>query len=162
VRVIVSGPKLDLPARARVLDVRTAPTVVVTAAGADPQKVAWLRRRGVDVARVPGRRGDISAVALMRTLGGRGITSLLVEGGGTVAGDLLLAGLVDRIAWFVAPAVLGSDAAPAVSALGIDRVAAAVRLEHVDVARAGDDVVVTGSVRPKAGGRPFASTWPPR
>jgi diaminohydroxyphosphoribosylaminopyrimidine deaminase/5-amino-6-(5-phosphoribosylamino)uracil reductase len=162
VRVIVSGPRLDLPDRARALDVRAAPTLIVTASGADPQRVAQLRRRGVDVAFVPGRRGNIAAAALMRTLGARGITSLLVEGGSTVAADLLLMGLVDRIAWFVAPSIMGGDGLPAVSGLGIDRVAAVVRLDHVDVARAGDDVVVTASVRPKDGGRPFASTWPPR
>ena len=162
VRVVVCGPRLDLPARARVLDVRTAPTLIVTAAGADPRRVAQLRRRGVAVAPIPGRRGNVSALALMRTLTARGITSVLVEGGATVAADLLHLGLVDRIAWFVAPSILGGDALPAVSGLGIDEVGAAIRLEHIDVARAGDDVLVTASVRPKDGGRPFASIWPPR
>jgi len=98
----------------------------------------------------------------MKTLAARGITSLLVEGGALLAADLLALGLVDRLAWFVAPALLGADAVPAVSSLGIDKVAAAVRLEDVTVERVDRDVLVLGSVCPKDGGRPFASSWPPR
>jgi len=162
VRVVACGPALDLPGQARVLDVRAAPTLVVTPAGADMRKVARLRRRGVDVVAVPGRRGAISAAGLMKTLAARGITSLLVEGGATVAADLLAAGLVDRIAWFVAPSLLGADGVPAIASLGIDRAAAALRLDDVEVVRAGDDVLLTASVRSPDGRRPFASTWPPR
>ena len=161
-RVIASGPMLDLPARARVLDTRSAPTLIVTPVGTEPRKVLQLRRRGVDVVAVPGRRGSMSALGLMKTLAARGITSLLVEGGATVAADLLRAGLVDRIVWFVAPSFLGADGIPAIASLGIDRAASALRLDDVDVERLGPDVVVTASVRSQNGRRPFASTWPPR
>jgi diaminohydroxyphosphoribosylaminopyrimidine deaminase/5-amino-6-(5-phosphoribosylamino)uracil reductase len=162
VRIVVSGIRLDLPPRARVFDVRVAPTWVITPVGAEPAKAAALRRRGVELVPVIGRRGHLSASALMRTLAGRGITSLLVEGGAEIAADLLRADLVDRIVWFVAPSVLGGDGVAAVGALGIGRASDARRLVDVDVARAGDDVVVTGSPAPATGRRPFASAWPPR
>jgi len=51
---------------------------------------------------------------------------------------------------------------PAVSSLGIDRVARAVRLDDVTMERVDPDVLVMGSVLPATGGRPFASSWPPR
>jgi diaminohydroxyphosphoribosylaminopyrimidine deaminase / 5-amino-6-(5-phosphoribosylamino)uracil reductase len=162
VRIVVAGPRLDLPARARILDVAAAPTWVVTTAGAAAARVARLRRRGVDVVAAPARRGAIPTRALLRTLAARGITSVLVEGGSRVAADLLRAGLVDRVAWFVAPSVLGGDALPAVAALGIARAADAIRLADVETARLGDDVLVTASVRSPSGSRPFASSWPPR
>lgn len=162
VRVVIAGPRLDLPPRAKIFDVDAAPTWVVTTADAAVPRALRLRRRGVAVIAVPGRRGAISASGLLRTLAARGITSVLVEGGSRVAADLLRAGLVDRVAWFVAPSVLGGDALPAVAELGIARAADALRLDDVAVARLGDDLVVTGSVRGASGARPFASTWPPR
>jgi diaminohydroxyphosphoribosylaminopyrimidine deaminase/5-amino-6-(5-phosphoribosylamino)uracil reductase len=162
IRVVVCGSELDLPPRARVLDVGAAPTWVVTSVAADPAKTARLRRHGVVVVAVPGRRGAISAAGLMTTLAARGITSLLVEGGALVAGDLLRAGLVDRLVWFVAPSLLGADAIPAVGPLGIDRAGGALVLDDMEVARLGADLVVTASVRPAEGRRPFASGWPPR
>jgi diaminohydroxyphosphoribosylaminopyrimidine deaminase/5-amino-6-(5-phosphoribosylamino)uracil reductase len=162
VRIVVCGNELDLPPRARVLDVGEAPTWIVTSVGADPPRVARLRRRGVAVVAVPGRRGAISAAGLMTTLAARGITSLLVEGGSLVAADLLRARLVDRLVWFVAPSLLGADAIPAVGPLGIDRAGAAFVLDDMEVARLGADLVVTASVGAGRGRRPFASGWPPR
>ena len=50
-----------------------------------------------------------------------------MEGGAQVAAALLRAGLVDRIAWFHAPAVMGGDGWPAVQAFGIDRLDAMPR-----------------------------------
>jgi diaminohydroxyphosphoribosylaminopyrimidine deaminase / 5-amino-6-(5-phosphoribosylamino)uracil reductase len=166
IRVVASGPALDLPPRAKILDVTAAPTWIVVPVGADPEKVRRLRARGVEVVAVPGKRGSISAAGLMKTLAARGVTSLLVEGGAMLAADLLALGLVDCVAWFVAPTILGGDGVPAVSSLGIDRVATAVRLGDVVVERVDPDVLilgsVLGSVRPAKGGPPFASSWPPR
>lgn len=162
VRIVVSGVALDLPRRARIFDVATAPTWIVTPVGPDPERAAQLRRRGVQHIAVVGRRGQLAASALMRTLAARGITSLLVEGGADVAADLLRAGLVDRIAWFVAPSVLGGDALGAVGALGIGRASDARRLVDVEIERLGDDILVTGSPVSEKGRRPFASAWPPR
>ena len=162
VRIVVAGTHLDLPARARVLDVGVAPTWVVAPSGMDARRATRLRRRRVAVVPVPGRRGAIAPAALMRTLAARGITSVLVEGGGRVAGECLRAGVVDRIVWFVAPSLLGADAVAAVGPLAIRRAADALRLTDVDVARLGSDVVLTASVTSSDGRRPFASGWPPR
>ena len=53
----------------------------------------------------------------LRVLGDRGLTRLLVEGGGRLAAALLRAGLVDRLVWLHAPLVLGGDGVPAVAEL---------------------------------------------
>jgi len=44
------------------------------------------------------------------------MTRILVEGGAKIAASLLRADLVDRIAWFHAPSVMGGDGWPAVQA----------------------------------------------
>ncbi len=162
VRVVVAGADLDVPARARVLDVRAAPTWIVVPAGADTARAVRLRRRGVAVVAVPARRSAIPSAALLRALAARGITSVLVEGGARVAADLLQAGAVDRVVWFVAPSILGGDAVPAVGSLGIRRAVDALRVTDVAIARLGEDVVVTGSPMVARTRGPFASGWPPR
>jgi diaminohydroxyphosphoribosylaminopyrimidine deaminase / 5-amino-6-(5-phosphoribosylamino)uracil reductase len=94
--------------------VRTAqetPTIVVTSAAADAARVKRLEAAGVVVEKTDGL-----ARALER-LRDRGIGSILVEGGGQLAGALLAAGLVDRYYWVQSPLWLGDDAVPAVAGL---------------------------------------------
>lgn len=56
----------------------------------------------------PTRGGQIDLALLLAELWERGVTALLVEGGGHTIGSFLRAGLVDRIELFVAPKVLGA------------------------------------------------------
>ena len=57
--------------------------------------------------------------AVMRMLGGRGITSVMVESGGKFVASLMRAGLVDRLVWMRSPDIIGGDGLPAVDALGL-------------------------------------------
>ena len=59
----------------------------------------------------------------MAALAARGLTRVLVEGGGALAAALLRARLVDRLVWFQAPLLIGGDGLPAVGALGVDALA---------------------------------------
>ncbi len=88
----------------------------------------------------------------LEALGERGIQSLFVEGGAGLAGAMVAAAAVDRVAWFLAPMLIGGREAP--SALGGDGIAvlaAAPRLRGVETERVGDDILVTGRLRPLAG-----------
>jgi diaminohydroxyphosphoribosylaminopyrimidine deaminase/5-amino-6-(5-phosphoribosylamino)uracil reductase len=112
-RVADLGPHLNL--------VRTAgetPTVVVVAPEADETRVKRLEATGVTVVRA----GSLpEALVLLR---GQGVASLLVEGGGQLAGALLAAGLVDRYYWIQAPFWLGEGGVPALAGLparGLDQ-----------------------------------------
>src|SRR3970282_1469408 len=51
--------------------------------------------------------------------GRRGLTRVLVEGGARLAGALVKAGLVDRIAWFRAPLLMGGGRVPALDPRGV-------------------------------------------
>jgi diaminohydroxyphosphoribosylaminopyrimidine deaminase/5-amino-6-(5-phosphoribosylamino)uracil reductase len=147
VRVVVAGPRLALPTGARVLAPGGPPTWVVAPLGAPAARVDRLRRRGVEVFLLPGRRGRVPFASLVRMLGARGLTSLLIEGGGTVAAEALRARVVDRLVLFMAPAVLGGDAVAAVRALGVHRVDDALRVEGLAVERVGNDLVLEGRLR---------------
>jgi diaminohydroxyphosphoribosylaminopyrimidine deaminase/5-amino-6-(5-phosphoribosylamino)uracil reductase len=148
VRIVLAGRGLALPLRARLLARRGPPTWIVAPVGAARRRVAALVRRGIEVIPLAaGRGGRIPFDRVVRELGRQGLTTLLVEGGGTVAAAALRARVVDRVVLFVAPAVLGGDGVPAVGPLGLRRAARALRLEHVAVGRAGDDLVIEGRVR---------------
>ena len=122
-------------------------TSVVVVAG--PRASAGdLERAGVEVLRGPADPVERLGWALDQ-LGTRGVLSLLVEGGAGIAAALLAARAVDRIAWFVAPVLIGGTGAPgAVGDPGIARLADAPRLSDVSIERIGEDLLVTGRLKP--------------
>jgi diaminohydroxyphosphoribosylaminopyrimidine deaminase / 5-amino-6-(5-phosphoribosylamino)uracil reductase len=87
-----------------------------------------------------------SASQLLQELGRRRLSSLLVEGGATLAAALLADGLIDRLAVFAAPLVLGEG--PGLfagwAADGLERApqASAMRAEPV-----GPDILLTAELR---------------
>jgi diaminohydroxyphosphoribosylaminopyrimidine deaminase/5-amino-6-(5-phosphoribosylamino)uracil reductase len=73
------------------------------------------------------------------------VTSVLVEGGGTLLGSLFDMGLVDKVVAFIAPTIVGGVAAPSpVAGLGVEKMADALCLQRVRVERFGTDVAVIG------------------
>jgi diaminohydroxyphosphoribosylaminopyrimidine deaminase/5-amino-6-(5-phosphoribosylamino)uracil reductase len=118
-RVVLAGRR-KLPPRAHVLD-RAAESLVLRAG--------------------PGARGLRRALA---TLAARGVQSLLVEGGATVHGAFIAAGLVDRVAFFFAPRLAGGGIPVAAGpGLPLER---ALPLGPLTVRAVGEDLLITGDV----------------
>jgi diaminohydroxyphosphoribosylaminopyrimidine deaminase/5-amino-6-(5-phosphoribosylamino)uracil reductase len=86
----------------------------------------------------------------MTSLHDAGVLSVLVEGGPTIAGALLSAGLVDEVVAYIAPVFLGAGKS-AVEGLGLTTIAEALRLQEVQVTVLGDDVRIVGRVGQPAG-----------
>lgn len=125
--------------------------IVLAAADAPTARVAALEAAGAEVARLEG--GPARRVSAgLRALGEREIQSLLVEGGAELAGALVAAGAVDRVAWFLAPMLIGGRGAPsALGGAGSPSLAMAPRLAAHAAERVGEDLLVTGRLRPLAG-----------
>ena len=96
----------------------------------------------------PDATGRIDLNVAFRLLGDRGLTRLLVEGGGRLAAALLRAGLVDRLVWLHAPLLLGGDGIPAVAKLGLDALADAPRFDRLTNEMVGEDMLTTFRARP--------------
>jgi len=119
--------------------IRTAgetPTVVVISPEADPSRVQRLQEAGVTVVQAS------SLTHAVGSLRNHGIMSLLVEGGGQLAGALLGAGLVDRYYWIQAPLWLGEGGIPALAGLPTQHLDRAVRWRVVDRRALGDDTLL--------------------
>ncbi|CCQ73830.1 bifunctional: diaminohydroxyphosphoribosylaminopyrimidine deaminase (N-terminal); 5-amino-6-(5-phosphoribosylamino) uracil reductase [Magnetospira sp. QH-2] len=97
--------------------------VVCTERAAGDRKKA-LCDKGVEVIQVASAKDGRPDLRIMaKALGERGLTRVLVEGGGTVAGAFVADGLADRLAWFRAPRLIGGDGTPAFGTLGVDKLA---------------------------------------
>jgi len=100
-----------------------APLWFLVRDGVDPIRLAAFVDLGATVLEVKSADAGIDMVDGMRALAEAGLTRVLVEGGGQVAASLIRAGLVDRIAWFHAPSIMGGDGWPSVQGFGIDKLA---------------------------------------
>jgi len=87
---------------------------------------------------------QLDLVAALRALRERDITTVLCEGGPTLAGRLLAAGAVQRVVWFVAPAFLRTDAA--VPALAGADLSARNGWRFDRIERVGDDMLLSADL----------------
>jgi diaminohydroxyphosphoribosylaminopyrimidine deaminase/5-amino-6-(5-phosphoribosylamino)uracil reductase len=127
----------------------TAPVIIFAHEEPDSAALAELESRGVEVI-WQGSALDLTGV--LDELGKRSIQSVLVEGGPLLAGLLLEAGLVNKVTFFVAPIIIGSQDAPsAIGGAGAERIADAFQLNDVEVERYGQDVAIIGYPPEKPG-----------
>jgi len=149
-RVIIDG-RLRLPASAKVFRQRSsAPTILVTTPANRPRaERLYGNRRGarsiVEIVAAQSKAGKIDLNALMREFGRRGWSKILLEGGAHLAGAALAAGIVDRVAFFIAPRILGGGL-PAVEGMISRSVRGSIRLGKLHVAPVGDDLLIEAEI----------------
>lgn len=121
-------------------------TTVVVSRAAPARRVKALAAR-VRVLVAPAKAGRINLRWLLKCLGGAGVTSLLVEGGGEVNAAFLEAGLAQRVAFFYAPKILGGrDARRGVAGEGAERLVDLIELRDVEWRRVGEDLMLSARV----------------
>lgn len=114
VRVVLDGDG-RLPKEAALRD-GTAPTLQVVADDTDASSMET-----VTVLAVPrNESGKLDPGGILRALAGEGITRLMIEGGGQVAGSFLEEGLIDRLVWYRAGKIIGGGGRAAIASLGIE------------------------------------------
>ena len=145
-RIIVDS-NARTPLEAKIVTDGQAKTFVAVTTNAPREKISALKNRGVEIITAgDGIRVDLKI--LMRELAAREITSVLVEGGGTINFAMLNAGLVDKIFAFVAPKILGGkNSLSAIAGEGFAKLADAVELENFSAEKIGDDFLLSGYVR---------------
>ncbi len=146
VRIIVDSC-LRLPLTGQIC--RTAaqvPTIVATVSN-DATLIAALTAAQVEVLVCRSESGQIDLDDLMARLGQNGIQSILLEGGASLAGAALAAGLVDKVALFYAPKLLGGAGTPLFAGLPPANISDALPLHNLKVRRCGDDILVEGYLR---------------
>jgi diaminohydroxyphosphoribosylaminopyrimidine deaminase/5-amino-6-(5-phosphoribosylamino)uracil reductase len=142
VRVVLDS-KLRIPLDSKVLaNQAAAKTLVAATPAAPPEKLAALKNMGIEVLFTPpDPAGRVDLNILLKTLGERGVSSLLVEGGGEIITSFLRLGLADKIICIIAPKLMGSGT-DVIGELNITDLSQALKLTFTKVYRSGVDIVV--------------------
>ncbi len=146
---IVLDTHLTIKKDARVLTQNSnAKTIIVTGPDVPKEKKGPLEGENTRILEVPLIDQRLDLNELMIKLGQMSILSVLIEGGGVVAGSALKAGIVNKMMFFLAPKFLGgSDGYPVFGGKGPERIKDAFKLNHVGVRQFGTDILVEGYLK---------------
>jgi len=108
IRIILDSSLLTPPS-ARVLHSHGGEVWIATV-GKYEKKAKALESEGAKIIYVQEKNKKIDFKNLMRELGKMGVVSILLEGGATIFADALKEGIVDKVAIFYAPILIGGSA----------------------------------------------------
>jgi diaminohydroxyphosphoribosylaminopyrimidine deaminase/5-amino-6-(5-phosphoribosylamino)uracil reductase len=129
---VLLDPLLSCPSGAKIFEAHGA---LVLAAPDAPART----HAGARIERLPRAAGGIDLQAAVRRLAELEVNELLVECGARLGASFVSAGLVDELILYVAPGLLGTEAAPLLALSGLAP-AVLPRFEYRDVRRIGDDL----------------------
>lgn len=140
---ILIDPSLEIPDRYQMLN--TPPETFIVTRALEGRNVEELREKGV---KFISYTDNLDLRWLMEYLGGMGITSVMIEGGSSLAAHALEEGVVDKVVFFIAPMIIGGkDSYPAVGGISCGSLKNAYRLRDLTVRRIGEDILLEGYVR---------------
>jgi diaminohydroxyphosphoribosylaminopyrimidine deaminase / 5-amino-6-(5-phosphoribosylamino)uracil reductase len=148
VRLIVDG-ELRLPEKSKVLTSSDrSPCIIATTKAASEDKLRRLKgMRNVEIWQYDSSR-HVPLREMLKDLVRRGWNSVLLEGGGELAGALIQEQCVDKLECFIAPKLVGGDGPSPLNGLHIQQMNDAVELFELQVDTTFGDIHVTGYLRP--------------
>ena len=145
-RVVVDG-HARMPLDAAMLRAGTRARILVAVGEDAPAaRVAALVASGVTVLQCKSHEGRVEVADLCAQLFGLDVIAMLLEAGSELTGAFVRAGLVDRVAAFVAPKLLGGAAAPTAAGGAGLPLGDALRLAELTARPLGDDWLLEGRV----------------
>jgi diaminohydroxyphosphoribosylaminopyrimidine deaminase / 5-amino-6-(5-phosphoribosylamino)uracil reductase len=141
-RIIVDS-ELKISRQAKIFQkISGAKTLIATIKTADDPQFRNLAGLGAEIVTMDAdEKGDVDLKILFKMLGGRNISSILIEGGAKIITSVLKNNLANRLVTIVAPKIIGSGI-EAVGDLNIRNLEAAKKLSIQKVSRRGDDIII--------------------
>lgn len=139
---VVVDTSLRTPENAGILEGRMAMKTVIATTETDPDRHLRYQRQGATIIVCEEENGRVSMRDLLVKLGKMDVRSILLEGGGRLAGAMLQNGLIDEFIFFYAPKIIGNSGFGPFAIKGITSVNDAVRLVIAGMKRSGDDILV--------------------
>jgi len=142
IRIVIDS-RLSISSDARILNLNSqAPTIIATTKGVSLSKYKELAKKAEILMVNEGDKVDL--FKLLKILGERKITSILVEGGATLNSTFLSQGLVDKFHLYYAPLIIGGTRAPGfIGGLGPASLEEALRLKDLSIEKIGSDILIT-------------------
>ena len=148
-RRVVLDSKLRTPTDAVVVQSEPESALIYHTAEAPVEDRRRLREAGVEMVELKADSdGRVDIEAALDHLARREVAALLVEGGPTVHGSFNDADLIDEVALFIAPFIIGGEGPSAIAGRGIATLEVAQRLVFEDIDRHGEDLEIR-AVRPE-------------
>lgn len=140
-RIIVDG-RSKTPLNARIFSrVKESPLAIVTIKSSF--KTMRYESQGAEVLMAKGKDDRIDLKDLLRILAKRGISHILVEGGGELIASLIEESLADRFLFFIAPKIIGGRGAiSAVGGNGISKIKDAIMLKNMSIKKFAKDILI--------------------
>lgn len=145
IRVIVDGfGTLPLDAQVFQAGAASRPWIAV-ASDAPAERIETLLRHGLTVLEAGGSHGRVRLAHLLKLLGEREVTSVMIEGGEGIFTSAIEEEIVDKFLLFVAPLLVGGKTAPSLfGGAGVEEISQAFRLHRLRIEQLGDDLLIEG------------------
>ena len=151
IRVIVDS-KASTPLDCHVVTDGLALTIIAVTPEAPQSRIKALRACGAEVLIIDAKQDGVDLRQLCEILAGRGITSILIEGGARINASALADNLVDKVYWFIAPKIIGGQGALGpVGGQGVTDVNDAYLFEDMNVESIGQDILISAYMRNREG-----------
>jgi diaminohydroxyphosphoribosylaminopyrimidine deaminase / 5-amino-6-(5-phosphoribosylamino)uracil reductase len=141
---VVLDSRLRLPLHSKLVETAKQDVLVFTAEQPGARKAKALADAGVEIARTRLLRGQVSLDAVLSELGKRDVLHLLLEAGAQVNGSALAADVVDKLALFYAPRIMGTGGVPMAQIAASKWFSQSRVLTNLLVAPCGADFLVEG------------------
>ena len=148
---IIIDPNLEIPLPSRALQVPPQTIIITRKSVASSQQSAVeekkkiLLDKGVQIMEYEG--GKVHLPWLMKKLGEKEITSILVEAGSSMNAHALEEEIVDKVMVFIAPKIIGGkESFPAVGGKSFRKLEEAYRLKDIKMRRIGEDFLIEGYI----------------
>lgn len=148
VRIVVDS-KLRIPKEAKILHLEsTAKTIIATTEGHDLEKYDYLSKlENVEIIITKSKDGRVDLLDLLQKLYEKDISSILLEGGGTLNYEMLSHNLVSKVMFFIAPKIIGGkNALTPVEGQGIQIMGHAIDIKNMNIQKIVSDFLLEGDV----------------
>lgn len=146
-RIIVDS-KLRISQSAKVLskDLENI-AIIATTDSYDREKFEILSKmENVRIVIVKNKNGRVDLRDLLEKLKEFNISSILLEGGGSLNASMLKENLVDKFYFFIAPKIIGADGISAIGSMGIEKIDEVLNLKDVEVSKISTDILIKGRI----------------
>jgi len=145
---VILDSELRTPPRARVFS-SPGPVLIFHSSGVSSHRVEALRHQAL-LQPVTRNIAGLDWNCVINLLAEREITSVMVEGGGQIAASALSSGVVQKVAFFYAPTILGGEGRPGIGSLNVSNLSEAIRLEGLKRTPLGPDLLIEGYIKGSA------------
>lgn len=141
---VVLDSTLRIPLNSKLVTDRVADTWIFTSQNYNPGKRAALEALGISIYET-GNATQVDVLDVVRVLGEKGISSLFIEGGGTINAAFLENDLIDKVVFYFAPKLVGGKIAPTfIEGTGVEWMKDAIDLRDGEFSKIGKDFKFTG------------------